>query len=597
MYGQTQNLPNKIARKLRFGKAKNKPATTVPTARVTGNVTKQIVFTGVAGKRGLVLEIDTGNMEPDVEQAQLDRWIEAGSLRLSSRNNSNCSNPWESTPRRASTTTPPATEPKGGALSRWLPILSPPASPRPATTDGASFRKSGDGGVSGGGRRDGGGDRRRKSSALAGIGAKLSAFVRPPAIDTSNIFGSLGPLSPSPRPKQSVAVPPPLGDCCGERYGGGNRGSSMDRSRQILSKDRAVGAAAVVMGMGNRTPTGFSSSPCAHGRVPAVSPSDSRGGGGDSRKERMLPYRQPVAYPTTTTTTADPGEARGISSPRARGGFTRRGSGSGEIGIGFYGSSDVARWASGKPFVDVRRRNGAGRGAGGRKSLGGPRWGAGKNVNTRWNAGAVVSQRGGGPAHTGHHVPRALASEKTVSHNGGLSVPPAHGNSNRERFSGGKLARSKPLKPRDPSSRRGLTRATARRLSTLEATRPDVGGGTAAESEHCISSGTDSSDDEQSIRNRGSGRGNGNGTSTTGSTGVKGGTPTIGSLGVKAGRRPSSRKNLRMPEQQLDSWMSAAPEATREEFSASTAVSAAKRMSLEARDARFNAGSNVPSRS
>ena len=61
---------------LRFGKAKNKPATTVPTARVTGNVTKQIVFTGVAGKRGLVLEIDTGNMEPDVEQAQLDRWIE-----------------------------------------------------------------------------------------------------------------------------------------------------------------------------------------------------------------------------------------------------------------------------------------------------------------------------------------------------------------------------------------------------------------------------------------------------------------------------------------------------------------------------------------
>lgn len=418
----------------------------------------------------------------------------------------------------------------------------------------------------------------------------------------------------------------------------------MDRSRQILSKDRAVGAAAVVMGMGNRTPTGFSSSPCAHGRVPAVSPSDSRGGGGDSRKERMLPYRQPVAYPTTTTTTADPGEARGISSPRARGGFTRRGSGSGEIGIGFYGSPDAARWASGKPFVDVRRGNGAGRGAGGRKSLGGPRWGAGKNVNTRWNAGAVVSQRGGGPAHTGHHVPRALASEKIVSHNGGLSVPPAHGNSNRERFSGGKLggydsspagsglrgmiavndstatvtgnaaaagafseaggstttaetARSMPLKPRDPSSRRGLTRATARRLSTLEATRPDVGGETAAESEHCISSGTDSSDDEQSIRNRGSGRGNGNGTSTTGSTGVKGGTPTIGSLGVKAGRRPSSRKNLRMPEQQLDPWMSAAPEATREEFSASTAVSAAKRMSLEARDARFNAGSNVPSRS
>ena len=340
----------------------------------------------------------------------------SGSLRLSSQNSSS----WQPTPN--STSTAAAMETKGGTLSRWLPNISPPPSSGPATSgDGESFRKSDDGGGT------------RKSPGLGGIGAKLSAFVRAPVIDTSNLFGALGSSSPSPRGKSAAA--PPLADYGSNDHGGGaDRG--IPRKNMQLFKDPAVEASAVV-GTEALTPVGFNSSPRAHGRVPATSPSDSHrgGGGGDSRRERMLPFRRPVAHPTSPTT-VNAREALGVSSPRARGGSTRRGSGSGIGGAGIgIDCADAARWASGKPLVDVRRGNGASRGAGDRKTLGGgARWGGIKAINTRWNANP---QRGPSHHHT-THVPRALASDKFTSNNGVSSVP-SRGASSDERSSVGSV--------------------------------------------------------------------------------------------------------------------------------------------------------------
>ena len=333
----------------------------------------------------------------------------------------------------------------------------------------------------------------------------------------------------------------------------------------------------------------------------------------------MLPFRRPVAHPTSPTT-VNAREALGVSSPRARGGSTRRGSGSGIGGAGIgIDCADAARWASGKPLVDVRRGNGASRGAGDRKTLGGgARWGGIKAINTRWNANP---QRGPSHHHT-THVPRALASDKFTSNNGVSSVP-SRGASSDERSSvgsggyGSVSARPglrsavavngvittataaaatdtaaaaadddhaaaftatagptitekiiTPHKPRKSSPGRGLTRATARRSSILAKGIGGDGG-----EEGCSSrsrSGTGSSDDAQSDRSSGSG-GNGNG-------------------------HPPCRQKLCISEQQLDVWVATVPDAVREEL-ATSRVSSATPMSLGARDARFNAGSSVPSRS
>lgn len=505
--------------------------------------------------------------------------------------------------------------------------MSPPSSSNPAGTgDGESFSKS-DGGRGGGGGR-------RRSSGLAGIGAKISAFVRPPPIDTSNLIGAMGPSSPSPRGK-SVATPP-LAGFCGDGDddgdgdgGGGNHGGQ--KSLKKKSKDPVVEAAAVV-GTETITPTGFNSSPRARGRIPAASPSDTRdgggGGGGDNRRERILPFRRPVAHPTSPNA-VDPRRALGRSSPRARGGRTRRGSGSGGVvGVG-VDSTDDARWASGKPLVAVRRgNNGVGRGAGDRKPLsGGTRRGGGKDINTRWNADP---QRGPSHHHTGH-VPRALASDK-FTFDSGVSSVPSRGASSDEKSGGsnggygsvfsrpgvrstaavdastatatdtavaasapavaftvvaGPTLQNKP--PRESSPGRGLTRAMAQRSSILGA--KGTGGNGGGEEEGYSSSGrsrsgTDSSDNAQSDRssssNSSSDGGSGNGT-PAGSPGVKGG-------------YPSSRQKLRRSEQQLDAWVATVPDAVRE-GSATSPASSAIPTSLGARDARFNAGSNVTSRS
>ena len=234
------------------------------------------------------------------------------------------------------------------AALRPVPPSPPPRSGMPADGIGSSSSTSASGDGSAG-------DDRTTAARTAGpggvYGSQASAFVRPPPIVTRSLAGARDPTSPPPRGQHTGPLIPQPG---GEMYGGRtdrDEGEEGEDKKRLIMKALAAEAAAVIATRA-LNPTSLHSS----ARRAADRETSSRGGGGgggggggssstssyrsdgDSRNEALsLPFRQLIAHHAPSV--ADRHPSGRPSSPRARVGAVRRGSG-----------------CDGMPLTGVRRR-------------------------------------------------------------------------------------------------------------------------------------------------------------------------------------------------------------------------------------------------
>lgn len=263
------------------------------------------------------------------------------------------------------------------------------------------------------------------------------SFVRPPPIDTSGLVGALGPSSPPPRGTHTGPLTPPLGS---EAHRNDSRDHDQDekaKEKKQFLKALATEAAAVIT-MGTLTPTNLhvrgetsstESSITGDGGggggggdgvgVPNANSFRSRRGSEDGEKSLSLPFRQLIAHHAPSVADHNPGR---LSSPRARAGAVRRGSGCDGMpltgirrrgsgsGVDVESALDAARRAKGPGFNGVRRGSTSGGGgivagvtggaarlaSGERRGSGG---GSGGSGGIRWASGKPltgVRRRGSG---------------------------------------------------------------------------------------------------------------------------------------------------------------------------------------------------------
>lgn len=470
--------------------------------------------------------------------------------------------------------------PKSRPLAALRPVPSslPPPPPRSWTqADDISASSS----TSAGGDGSGGdyGSTVMRTAASGGVyRSQVSAFLRPPPIDTSSLVGARGPSSPPPRGKYtSPLTPSPCGETHGSRT---DRDESEEgKENKRFMKALATEAAAVIT-MGTLNPTNlhsgtraaegeFSSTPGGGGGGAGGSSTSSYRSDSDSKNKALsLPFRRLIAHHAPSVADRHPsgrpsspqarvgavrrgsgcdgvpltgirrrGSGSGIgaenirppvddhhpagrpSSPRARAGAERRGSGCDGVpltgirrrgsgsGINTEIAGDGARWARGKHLNGVRqgsqsgeggsetRRGSGGGGSGVRWANGKPltgglrrgsgdatdtvvgdgiRWASSKpTINTRSNATRSADSYRSGP-----DIPKAIASDALAAENeyaseGSRSFRRTDPRRNAARKSSytatadaGHLEQGR---EGTASPTRALARATARRLSALGA--------------------------------------------------------------------------------------------------------------------------------
>ena len=349
------------------------------------------------------------------------------------------------------------------AALRPVPPSPPPRSGMPVDdiSSGSSASAGGDGGA---------GDDDGRSAGMhtavgsgGGNGSQALVFVRPPPIDTSGLVGARGPASPPPRGQYAgpSTSPPRSGDAYGGRPG--HRGESEEGEEKKRFMKALATEAAAVISTGGLNPTSLHSSTTGRG----LGDSENR------NKALSLPFRQLIAHHAPSVADRHPsgrpsspqarvgavrrgsgcdgmplagirrrGSGTGVdaentrlsvagdhrptgrpSSPRARAGAERRGSGCDDempltgvrrrgsgSGIGSEDVADGARWARGKHLSGVRRgsqsgggggggetRRGSGAGGGGGGDGGGGGGGGGGGI--RWAKGKPLTgilRRGSG---------------------------------------------------------------------------------------------------------------------------------------------------------------------------------------------------------
>lgn len=462
------------------------------------------------------------------------------------------------------------------AALRPAPPSPPPRFGMPADDIGSrSFTsEAGDGGAG-----EGGSTATRTAGSGSVYGSQAPVFVRPPPIDTSSLAGARGPASPPPRGQHTgPSTPPPGGEAYGSRT---DRDESEEgEGKKRLMKALAAEAAAVIAMRGLNPANLHSNARRAAEGETSPKPRGGGGGGGssssssyrsdsDSRNEALsLPFRQLIAHHAPSVADRYPsgrppspqarvgavrrgsgcdgipltgirrrGSGSGVdaesirlsladrhpsarpSSPRARAGAERRGSGCDDMpltgirrrgsgsGINAEIAGDGARWARGKPLNGARRgsqsgggeaseaRRGSGgvgggvRWAGGKPLTGilrrgsgagdeadavagdGVRWASSKPaINTRPNA-----KRSADPYRDHPDVPKAIASDGFAAENEDGSEGSHSSSSNdpgrKAARQSSHVARGHAEQEREgtASPTRALARATARRLSALGA--------------------------------------------------------------------------------------------------------------------------------